>query len=582
MFDLFDGKYDNIELFLVIFLAVSILILIVYIIISNKKNEKILLDERQSLRKNRKTIRINFEKEIIYIYDNSNRKLLVKYSFNEFKSLIDYKYLDNFEDWLLKIKERKQNTKLVVGLYFINTKNSMKNYVKFTLLNYYRKTKEAFAKMEEVNRNFQFSEKLLDNQEFYETINGLLGIRKSNVVGSIIALKITNMDFLRKRYGNENANILLGEMFHRISELNEDNDTYSTYMQNNTFCIFKVGVKDRKQAKAYINDLIKELTSEAVNILNKQVAPSLNVSYSIYGEKTYDIKLAVSLTIKLLEKYTFKFVKNRYIFNDGSFDNEVLNENKDIEVIKDIIANNNFRILYEPIVCTEQISILGFVIHSKFKINTDEDNFITAYNACEKYGLKTEFLYMYYRHLFNELLENNPKSYRMLLKVDFAHLDVIKNVWLENLNYSKIHLILIFNYEEIVHPKSQINFNQVISEFMEMKIRFGLLADENMLTIISNIVYRVDMIIFDEFMVNNIETSDMKQISIDNIINNTQNNRVKYIAYGVNKYEQAEILNKLDVDNFAGSYISLPIENIYDQEFLNNRSVQALRNDPDM
>lgn len=581
MFDIFDGQYDNLEVFLVIFLFTFLLIFILYIIISNKKDEKILLDTKNSLRKKEKTLRINFEDETVLIYDNSNRILLVKYTINQFKSLIEYKYLDAFDEWLNKIKDKKSNKKLIIGIYLINTSDSKKNLIRFTLLNYNRKTKEAFAKMEEVNRNYQFSEKLLENYEFYETVNKTLGINKNNIKGTIIAIKITNMDFLRKRYGNENANVLLGEMFQRIYKISQEEEILATYMQNNTFCIFKVGIKDKKQAKSYISNIIKEITNEAVNILNKQVAPSLNVSYSIYGETTYDIKLAVSLTIKSLDKTTYKFSKNRYIFYDAAFDSEMLNQNKDLEIIREIIANNNFNILYEPIICTEQISILGFNIHTKFTVYNDDDNFLTVYNLCDKYGLKNEFLYMYYRHLFNVILESNT-HHRMLLKVELSHLEIIKNVWLENHNYSKINLVLVFNYEDIVHPKININFNQIISDFIEMNIRFGLLADENMLTIVSNIIHRVDMIIFDEFMTNNLETNDMKQISIDNIINNTQNNRVKYIAYGVNKYEQAEILNKLDVDNIAGSYISYPLLDLNNQEFLNNRSIQALRNDPDM
>ena len=581
MFDIFDGQYDNLEVFLVIFLFTFLLIFILYIIISNKKDEKILLDTRNSLRKKEKTLRINFEDETVLIYDNSNRILLVKYTINQFKSLIEYKYLDAFDEWLNKIKDKKSNKKLIIGIYLINTSDSKKNLIRFTLLNYNRKTKEAFAKMEEVIRNYQFSEKLLENYEFYETVNKTLGINKNNIKGTIIAIKITNMDFLRKRYGNENANVLLGEMFQRIYKISQEEEILATYMQNNTFCIFKVGIKDKKQAKSYISNIIKEITNEAVNILNKQVAPSLNVSYSIYGETTYDIKLAVSLTIKSLDKTTYKFSKNRYIFYDAAFDSEMLNQNKDLEIIREIIANNNFNILYEPIICTEQISILGFNIHTKFTVYNDDDNFLTVYNLCDKYGLKNEFLYMYYRHLFNVILESNT-YHRMLLKVELSHLEIIKNVWLENHNYSKINLVLVFNYEDIVHPKININFNQIISDFIEMNIRFGLLADENMLTIVSNIIHRVDMIIFDEFMTNNLETNDMKQISIDNIINNTQNNRVKYIAYGVNKYEQAEILNKLDVDNIAGSYISYPLLDLNNQEFLNNRSIQALRNDPDM
>ena len=97
----------------------------------------------------------------------------------------------------------------------------------------------------------------------------------------------------------------------------------------------------------------------------------------------------------------------------------------------------------------------------------------------------------------------------------------------------------------------------------------------------SHLLSDVDMIIFDEFMISNIEANDLRQISIDNIITNTQNNKIKYISYGINKYEQAEVLEKLGIDNLAGPYISKPNEDIHNQEFLKNRSVQALNSNND-
>ena len=40
-------------------------------------------------------------------------------------------YLDIFEDWLIKIKEKKQTSKLIIGLYLINPLNSQRNYIRF-------------------------------------------------------------------------------------------------------------------------------------------------------------------------------------------------------------------------------------------------------------------------------------------------------------------------------------------------------------------------------------------------------------------------------------------------------------------
>jgi hypothetical protein len=188
---------------------------------------------------------------------------------------------------------------------------------------------------------------------------------------------------------------------------------------------------------------------------------------------------------------------------------------------------------------------------------------------------------MYYRTLFDEFLRIETKNYRLLLRVDSSYLDIIKRIWLSNTAYLKIRLVLVVNYEDIIHPKKPIDYDKYIKEFMEMRIRFALLADENMLTIVSNVVNNVDMIIFDEFMISNIEANDLKQISIDNIITNTQNNKIKYVSYGINKYEQAEVLEKLGIDNLAGPYISKPNEDIHNQEFLKNRSVQALNSNND-
>ena len=85
----------------------------------------------------------------------------------------------------------------------------------------------------------------------------------------------------------------------------------------------------------------------------------------------------------------------------------------------------------------------------------------------------------------------------MILKVDITHLDIIKSIWLENINYAKIRLSLLVNYEDIIHPKKQINFNNIIEEFSEFKLKFALSADENMLTIVSNVVNSIDLIVFD-------------------------------------------------------------------------------------
>ena len=581
MLTFFEGVLDEFELLYTILLSLSLFALILYMILSNKKNKSILIDKREILRKNKSTIRINFKQQEIYLYENNARHLRAKYSFVEFKSLIDFKYVDNFDEWLNTVKVKQEKNRPSLSLNLINTSNSTKHYVKLTLLHYNAEQDEVYASMEEINRASVFSLKLMPNQDFYDSINELSGTKKNSISGLVIALKVTNMGFLRKRYGNENANILLGEMFNRVSSLNEEGEVFTTYLPGNIFAIFKKDVKDKRQAKTYVKNLFKELGEEPVSILNKQIEPTLNASYTIYGVNTYDLRNIYSSLIKMLDRNTFKFGKNRYQYFDTILDNEGQNQNKDIDKIRGIINSKSFRITYEPVLSLEKMNILSYVIHTRFNLFTNDDSFLTVYNLTEKYGLKFEFLNMYYRTLFDEFLRVDTKYYRLLLRVDSSHLDIIKRIWLSNNVYSKIRLTLVVNYEDIIHPKKPIDYDKYVKEFMEMRIKFALLADENMLTIVSNVVNNIDMIIFDEFMVSNIEANDLRQIAIDNIITNTQNNKIKYISYGINKYEQAEVLEKIGIDNLAGPYISKPLDDIHNQEFLKNRSVQALNSHND-
>ena len=239
MLTFFEGVLDEFELLYTILLSLSIIALVLYITISNKKNKTILIDKKEVLRKNKSMIRINFKTQEIYLYEQNARQLRAKYSFVEFKSLIDFKYVDNFEEWLETIKVKQEKNRPSLSLNLINTSNSMKHYVKLTLLNYNAEQDEVYASMEEITRANSFSLKLMNNQDFYDAINELSGTKKNSINGVVTALKVTNMGFLRKRYGNDNANILLGEMFNRVSKLNEEGEVFTTYLPGNIFAIFQ-------------------------------------------------------------------------------------------------------------------------------------------------------------------------------------------------------------------------------------------------------------------------------------------------------------------------------------------------------
>ena len=124
MLTFFEGVLDEFELLYTILLSLSIIALVLYITISNKKNKTILIDKKEVLRKNKSTIRINFKQQEIYLYEQNARHLRAKYSFVEFKSLIDFKYVDNFEEWLETIKVKQEKNRPLI-LFFLVPLNSL-------------------------------------------------------------------------------------------------------------------------------------------------------------------------------------------------------------------------------------------------------------------------------------------------------------------------------------------------------------------------------------------------------------------------------------------------------------------------
>ena len=76
MLTFFEGVLDEFELLYTILLSLSIIALVLYITISNKKNKTILIDKKEVLRKNKSMIRINFKTQEIYLYEQNARQYL--------------------------------------------------------------------------------------------------------------------------------------------------------------------------------------------------------------------------------------------------------------------------------------------------------------------------------------------------------------------------------------------------------------------------------------------------------------------------------------------------------------------------
>lgn len=569
---------EKISLEMIITLSAVVILLfvfIIYAIISNYFNRKEMFAEKGDLRKQEYLLIFDIKEERVKLYKNFGKELLFSYLITEAYSLIDAQAVNRFNDWYSHVIKSEITNEITMKT--TDPLNSTLRFMRLSLLFFNKDKGLIYAKLVEVKNNppkmvNEKGLKILDFTTFNEIIRknteDILGIR-----GLLIILKIEGLTTLKRRYGLELSNLFLMEVWKRINKLS-GHHIFVTYLNSFQFAIFKMGISDAKQAISYLEETIRNISSEVITLDKYTVSPSFKAGMTLFGEYTYDLKTAINNASQALEKPNHRGNHFKFGLYDYSFEKENQIFAEESEQIAKIINNSDVGVTFSPFVYLLQSSLYGYFINPHRSMINGKD-FQTNFTIATNIGMKIEFLKMAYTAILSKCISNSRKRYRFYLAMDITHLPLLNNIFSENEQFAKLRLHLVFDYQQLLNTKDDF-YEENIKKLQDKNVKFSTFSDVSMLTITSNRLQLMETIVFTKDMITGIEIDDLKYMTIVHIIDNMNDINMKYMAYGVVKYEQAELLQKAGINVISGDFITAPLISVDDTEFLKNRRIQSL------
>lgn len=571
--------FPKIYYVLFIFVLIMLLVFLLFVLINNKLNRRALLIKPKSSVKDIYILEILLKNNEVKIYSKKNYNRLYKYTIAQWTDLIHYNNLDEWENWIESILSGKNIIQHHLYIRAINPENSKLSLIRINFDQYNKEKESIYCNFEiievEQKTNLLSVPSLINPNEFKTKIIENINDSKEPV-GVFMIFELSTIKLIKNRYSLNISNDCLFEIMRRFKELIDDN-TYISYFGTNSFYLYKKGIKNRIGAIEYMKEVYELIASEPISINKYIISPHFNVGISIFGEYTFDINELFRNAKLALTQGNNKYEKIKYGYYD--YINETVNikYRQNVEKLRQFIYSENFDLFFETFVSLTSLSVHGYYARFDQSFN-EEDGFPTYLQIAKNLKLKDEFITKFFITMLNKCDKEMSKRVRVYAKVNVEDLELVKNIILSNKEFLNIRLVLVVDYEQVIKEENAAIVRRIHEELSSYSnIEYGLVADENMITVYSNVLNICNYIILDEFMLTNVEVDDIKKITLENIIDNTTAfSGVQFIARGVAKYEQAITLQKMGIGAISGPYVLEPTSNISNEEFLKNRTIQRL------
>jgi len=576
--DKFKG-FPTIYYVLFAFVFVMLLTFILFVFINNRLNKRALLTKRKSAVKDTFILEILLRNNEVKIYNKKNYHRLYKYTIDQWTDLIHFNNLDEWNLWIEAILNGKNLAQHHLFIRAINPENSKLSLIRVDFDQYNKEKESIYCNFEvievEQKTNLLTVPSLMNTNDFKNKIIENIKENKEPI-GVFMIFELSTIKLIKNRYSLNISNDCLFEIMRRFKELIDDH-TFISYFGTNSFYIYRKGIKTRNEAIEYMKEVYDSIASEPISINKYVINPHFNVGISIFGEYTFDInELFRNAKLSLIQGNN-KYEKIKYGYYDYLNESVNIKYRQNVENLRKFIYSDDFDLYFETFVSLTSLSVHGY--YARFDQSFNEENgFPTYLQISKNLKLKDEFITKFFITMLNKCCKELSRRARVYAKVNVEDLELVKNVVLSNKEYSKVRLVLVVDYEQVIKEENAAIVRHIHEELSNYSnIEFGVIADENMITIYSNVLDICSYIILDEFMLTNVEVDDIKKITLESIIDNTMSfSGVQFIARGVTKFEQAITLQKMGIGAMSGPYVLEPTSNITNQDFLKNRTLQRL------
>lgn len=500
-----------------------------FIVVSNKKNQKITLD---NLREKKSTLYVKYDIKNKDIIINNYTYLTIDVS----KSIVDISKNIDFVEGVKRIRE-DQEEKL-----FYSRK------IDDTIFNFwfsYRDVVDDYI----ILRCDYIIEKTVENVvlKSLDELKSIHGQRESKK-GVLFYLNIKDFSVINQRYGQQCGDYILEVIKSRLFKI-EKKGLYCSYLGADQFLVY-YGKKINKKKAISIIKMICNKLSKDIDIGHINIELTFGVGVCVGEHENLDDFVKCSYIASEYAKKRKNY--NIVIYNENMKSEESLVELCEKE-INYILKNKEISSAYSPVFYYKKSKFVGYISNPVFS-----DNLITYDKlkevADQRENKETLIGIIINQQLMNYLKRRTRKTSKLFLNLRLEDLSAFLEIYLSNPAYSECKIVVCLNVKkgyEMINKFSYISstINKIVEEGIEFaaEINYSNMYDYEY--ILKNSRY----LILDENVVGNMNNSVARNM-FTSILELADIYELKLFAKGVNEYIQMENLLKYDVSYFSGSY----------------------------
>jgi EAL domain-containing protein (putative c-di-GMP-specific phosphodiesterase class I) len=391
--------------------------------------------------------------------------------------------------------------------------------------------------------------------KFRLDINDIITNRKMNCF-SIIVVRLTNLDNINRYINYTIGEKALFEVLHYLRDYFLNQTLYSIYTNE-----IVVLLPDCSTQLAYSTaEKFMERFRQPVYIEGFPVNVILKCGITNYPLHSCDVH-------DLFKKMGRTLDQNLLNNSDISiYDSDIAHKNKTyfetITALYEAIQNDNFTIMYQPLINIQKNEVIGF--EALLRTNINKLNIKDVITIAENAGIISDITKLVIRNVISQKESWRIDGLNTKVAINISSQDLKDDSIIEYTkkcikdNNIKSSMLVFELTERVVIDRNNLDDN-ILNNIKDMGIEISL--DDfgtGYNTFINLLNLPIDYIKVDKVFIDNIEDAYCRLL-VEGIINSAHEMGMATIAEGVETKEQVEILKKMNCDNVQGYYYSKPL-----------------------
>lgn len=423
-------------------------------------------------------------------------------------------------------------------------------------------TEEIFQRKKmQYERDHDLLTKLLNRRAFSEVVSEALSCNQDKI-NMFMMCDLDNLKYINDTFGHEYGDLYISTFADVLSTLDPSLSVISR-MSGDEFLIFMYGFSDKKEALKIIENLFVKMRATTITIKdNPPISLKSTAGISWFPENSMDIKKLIKYAdfamydAKKNQKGTVReFNLQDYVENEALLAKE--------ECLKDIIQNQKFHLVYQPIVDVKTGDSLGYeALMRSNLVGLEQPHEIVKLAILQGKTQKLEIstITKVFEYLKENAVDLNGKKIFFNSISEYFLMDEERASLISK--YGDYFKNLIIDITDNIGGR---NFKQKIINIMDCGSEvcfdnFGTsYGNEKML--VDNIP---NFIKVDRAIICNIDQDKNRHEFVENLLRYTSTRGIKLIAQGIQTKEELQTVIALGFDYVQGFYLGTPLDRCED------------------